>query len=117
MFETILFYAGKDCDSYLSGFILYEKEVTTMSINKISIDKLLNSTDIIQDQIDDIILEIIKERKKKNLSQSQLSQITGIPQATISRLESFNSIPTLQNLIKILNALELSLFLKQNGGK
>lgn len=83
-----------------------------MSIEKISVENSLNKEDEIQDQIDDIILELIKERKKHKITQVQLSKATGIPQATISRLESFNSIPTLQILIKLSNALGLSLYLK-----
>lgn len=84
-------------------------------MKKISLESFLEKKDIIQDQIDDIILELIKERKKKRITQVQLSKITGIPQTTISRLESFNSIPTLQILLKISNALGLSLSLKQIG--
>ena len=83
-----------------------------MSTERISVGTFFENEDIIQDQIDDIISELIKERKKKKLTQVQLSMKTGIPQATISRLESFSSIPTLQILLKIANALELSLFLK-----
>lgn len=86
-----------------------------MSTEKISVESYLKKEDVIQDQIDDIILELIKERKKNKITQVQLSKSTGIPQATISRLESFNSIPTLQILIKISNALGLSLSLKSFG--
>lgn len=86
-----------------------------MSSEKISVENFLKKEDVIQDQIDDIILELIKARKKKRITQVELSKITGIPQATISRLESFNSIPTLQILLKISNTLGLSLFLKQIG--
>ena len=73
--------------------------------------KSLKKNDSIQDQIDDIILELIKERKKQNLSQTKLSQMTGIPQATISRLESFATVPTLYIVIKLSNALNLTLSL------
>lgn len=83
-----------------------------MNIENTSVESFLKKDDLIQDQIDDIILELIKERKKNKITQIQLSKSTGIPQATISRLESFNSIPTLQILIKIANALGLSLQLK-----
>lgn len=86
-----------------------------MSSEKISVENFLKKENVIQDQIDDIILELIKARKKKRITQVELSKITGIPQATISRLESFNSIPTLQILLKISNTLGLSLFLKQIG--
>lgn len=84
------------------------------SVNN-SIEGNINSVDVIQDQIDDIILELIKERKKKKITQMELSKATGIPQATISRLESFNSIPTLQVLIKLSNALNLYILLRQMG--
>lgn len=88
-----------------------------MDTEKISVESFLKKEDLIQNQIDDIIAELIKERKKNKITQIQLSKSTGIPQATISRLESFNSIPTLQILIKIANALGLSLDLKQKGEK
>lgn len=87
-----------------------------MGIEEISIENILHSEDMIQDQIDDIILELIKERKKRKLTQIELSKLSGIPQVTISRLESFNSIPTLQILIKLLNVLDFSLSLKRIRG-
>lgn len=83
-----------------------------LGTEKISVERFLNEENTIQNQIDDIILELIKERKKHKITQVQLSKKTGIPQATISRLESFNSIPTLQILLRIANALGLSLLLK-----
>lgn len=63
----------------------------------------------IQDQIDDLIYELIRERKRQKISQTKLSLETGIPQATISRVESFSCNPTLSVLLKISNALGLSL--------
>lgn len=78
-------------------------------MNKISIESMLENDDDVQNQIDDIIVSLIKERKKKKLTQAQLSEVTGIPQATISRLESFASTPTLQVLIRLSNALGLYL--------
>lgn len=86
-----------------------------MNAEIISVENLLSREDKIQDQIDDIILELIKERKKKKMTQIQLSKETGIPQATISRLESFNSVPTLQVLISVSNSLGFSLSLKCIG--
>lgn len=83
-----------------------------MNTEKISIESLLNIENQVQDQIDDIILELIKKRKQNKITQINLSKLTGIPQATISRIESFNSIPTLQILIKIANALGYTITLK-----
>ncbi|MGF0032225.1 helix-turn-helix domain-containing protein [Bariatricus sp. SGI.154] len=74
----------------------------------------LNTQDVIQDQIDDLIFELIKVRKKNKITQIKLSQMTGIPQTTISRIESLNTIPTLPILMKIINALNFSLVLNKN---
>lgn len=68
-----------------------------------------NKDDSVQDQIDALVSSLIKSRKKQKITQVQLSEKTGIPQATISRVESFRSTPTLQVLIKISQALGLSL--------
>lgn len=76
---------------------------------KISIEELLVKDNPIQDQIDDIIYELVRARKQKKITQIQLSKESGIPQTTISRMESLASIPTLQVLIKIANVLGLSL--------
>lgn len=84
-------------------------------MDMLSIGNLLGSDTSIQDQIDDLIFELIRERKRHRITQVELSNLTGIPQATISRLESFKSIPTLQVLIKLSNALGLSLSLGKQG--
>ena len=86
-----------------------------MNNRSISIEALLYEEDSIQDQIDNIVLELIKVRKKNKMTQTELSRSTGIPQATISRIESLYSVPTLKILLKISNALGLSLSLKQVG--
>lgn len=75
----------------------------------------LNTKDVVQEQIDDLIVDLIKARKKNKITQVKLSQMTGIPQTTISRLESFNTIPTLQILIRIANALDFSLILSRKA--
>ena len=93
-------------------YIISQRGGFVLNIENTSVESFLKKDDLIQDQIDDIILELIKERKRNKITQIQLSKLTGIPQATISRLESFNSIPTLQILIKIANALHLTLQLK-----
>jgi len=83
--------------------------------SRISIEALLNEEDPIQSQIDDLVLELIRTRKRVKITQMQLSDLTGIPQATISRVESFRSIPTLQVLLKLCNALGLSLSFRSGG--
>lgn len=82
-------------------------------MNQFSIGQYLESDTSLQDQIDDLIFELIRVRKKNRITQVALSVQTGIPQATISRLESFKSIPTLQIIIRLANALGLSLNLSR----
>ena len=49
--------------------------------------------------------QIIDARKKQNLTQKQLSAITGINQSDISKLENGNLNPSVAYLQKIANAL------------
>lgn len=82
---------------------------------EISTDRIVDQEVTIQDQIDDLLLLLVKERKKRKISQSELSIRTKIPQPTISRLESFSSVPTLPIVLKLSNALGLKLTLVNNG--
>ena len=59
--------------------------------------------------IDALVLELYKNRKLLGLTQIDLSKRTGMPQATISRVESLNGEPTLDTLVKIADALGMNL--------
>lgn len=63
-----------------------------------------------------IILEIIAEisyaREEKNLTQKELSEISGVPQKTISRLENGKDLPKFSTLFKLLKALNLKMEIK-----
>lgn len=63
--------------------------------------------------IDNIISNIIKTRKQKKLSQAKLSELCELPQATISRLESFSTEPKLSTIVKVCNALNLEIKCQQ----
>ena len=47
-------------------------------------------------------------RKERHISQKQLSEITGIPQADISRLESGEANPTLDKICRIADAFDMN---------
>lgn len=83
-----------------------------MPTEKYSIGEMLKEENPIQDQIDDLVLELIRARKRKKISQVQLSNMIDIPQVTISRIESFRNTPTLPILLKMANALGLFLFFR-----
>lgn len=83
-------------------------------VSKYSYDLAFAGEDWIQDSIDDMVFEVIKQRKKKNISQLELSKIVNVPQSSISRIETFRTVPTLQMLLKICHALDLKLNLIPN---
>ena len=59
----------------------------------------------------DIIDKIVTIRKQRGISQQKLSEMTGILQPVIARVESKKSSPTIEFLSKVLNALDLELSL------
>ena len=64
--------------------------------------------------------ELAEARKKKNITQTELKERTGLTQQVISRIEKDNDIsPSLKNLIKYVNAIgyELTLQPKQTQHK
>ncbi|MCJ8277347.1 MAG: helix-turn-helix transcriptional regulator [Bdellovibrionales bacterium] len=48
-------------------------------------------------------------RKARQMSQNQLSQIAGLPRSTLTHIESGSGNPSLQNLIRIAQALQVSI--------
>ena len=56
-----------------------------------------------------IIDKIIEIRKKKNITQAKLAQLTKLTQSVIARFESKKAEPQLGTLLKILEALDCEL--------
>jgi len=54
-----------------------------------------------------LIAETIKRRNSLNLTQRDLSEMTGLKQAAIARYESLNAIPRIDTFIRIITALGL----------
>ncbi|WP_406019972.1 helix-turn-helix domain-containing protein [Succinivibrio sp.] len=52
-----------------------------------------------------LIESIILARKEKNLTQKELSELTGITQADLSKIENGNVNPSLNTLLKLANGL------------
>ncbi len=59
------------------------------------------------------IQNLVKFRKRKKWSQSQLAEETSLSQQAISSFENGKVSPTLPTLFKIINALELEVTLKE----
>lgn len=57
----------------------------------------------------DIVSSLIKRRQELGLSQRALAERCGIPQSSVSRIESCSVAPKLDTLIKLMQALQLKL--------
>ncbi len=55
------------------------------------------------------IREVLKARKERKLTQKQLSELSGVAQADISRLENGNSNPTVKMLQRLANSMNMDL--------
>lgn len=64
------------------------------------------------DEVQKIKVQLAKTvlmcRNERHVSQKQLSERTGIPQADISRLESAEANPTLDKICRIANAFDMN---------
>lgn len=61
--------------------------------------------------MDNLVLILIKERKKAKLSQSEFAKLINTSQTTVSRMESFDKMPSLSTIIKAAEVLGLKLTL------
>lgn len=59
-----------------------------------------------------IIKAMLDTRNDKSMTQKQLSEITGIPQADISRLENGNANPSLKTLQRLAEGMGMKLKLE-----
>lgn len=82
--------------------------------DNISLNEYDNYQFYINKQISNIIVKIIEKRLFLKMSQRELAKKTGVKQQMIDRIEKMESIPRLYTLIKILNALDLNIGLKDN---
>lgn len=68
----------------------------------------LNDADLRQIEL---IAQLVYSRKKKGITQSKLAEMTGLKQSAIARLEKEGSVPRLDTITKICDALGLKLTL------
>ena len=60
-------------------------------------------------KVNNIIINIIKRRIDLGMSQRDLALKSGIKQPMIARIDKFDNIPRLDTLLKLLDALDLTL--------
>ena len=66
----------------------------------------------IQKDVSNLIIRLIKRRVELNLSQRELAKMTNIKQPMIARIESGDTMPRVDTLLKIIRALNLELTFK-----
>ena len=71
-------------------------------------EKELINSEIIE-EVKGLIGTIIKKRHELGISQRKLAVLCHLPHSSITRIESFQSIPRVDTIIKIMRALDLKL--------
>ena len=56
-----------------------------------------------------IVKAMVEQRNALGLSQRELAALCGIPQSSVARIDSFNTVPNLDTLLKIFQQLGLKL--------
>lgn len=75
-------------------------------------NEMTNEELFVLEEIEDIIIQLLKHRKRRGLTQEEVAKKSGLSRSTISRIESFSLIPDLKTLILICKVYDISLTLK-----
>ncbi|HFL3653724.1 TPA: helix-turn-helix domain-containing protein [Clostridioides difficile] len=81
----------ENLNDLISDFNLDEKLINTIRIER------------------KFLINLVNYRKRKGITQKELSKSTGLTQQSISRIETLSEKPTLTTLIKYLNALDIDI--------
>ena len=68
------------------------------------------------EELASIIGALIEQRQELGITQRDLAALCGIPQSSVARIESFNTTPKLDTLIKIMKPLGLKLTVTTDNG-
>lgn len=60
-----------------------------------------------------LVVQIVKRRKSLGLTQSEVARRAGITQAQVARLETSSSVPSMETVIKVAIALDLTVGFKE----
>lgn len=65
----------------------------------------------IQQNITTLLASVVEERKRQHLTQKDIARRTGIPQPELSRVETGQTIPTMNTFLKIVCSLGMTVTL------
>ena len=95
-----------------------KETVRTYGVWDSSMDQFKKESPWLKDDIEfnekwvDLLALIIDKRRELGLSQREIAEMIDKPQSTIARIEASKTIPNLQTLFKITNALGMSIIIK-----
>ncbi|MFL8710913.1 helix-turn-helix domain-containing protein [Clostridioides sp. GD02377] len=90
----------------MDEFVVVTKENLNDLVSNFNLDgKLIDAIRIERK----FIINLVNYRKRKGITQKELSKLTGLTQQSISRIETLIEKPTLTTLIKYLNALDIDI--------
>lgn len=69
------------------------------------------------EDISRVIVELIEARVERGFTQHQLAEKTGLKQSAIARMESLKSIPRLDTIVKVANALKVRISVDRASAK
>ncbi|MCM1263491.1 MAG: helix-turn-helix domain-containing protein [Butyrivibrio sp.] len=95
---------SKFFDDTMQG-LLEAVEIEKGNISVAERKEMPAKTYYVSDNDKELIEKLIEIRKKENISQSELAEMTGNTQQSISRLEKKSHSPSLQTFCNILSAL------------
>ena len=64
-------------------------------------------------KVEDIIEQIVENRKKSNMSQRLLAYYAHMPQSTLARIETKKTVPGIDTIIRLADALDMDVQLKK----
>lgn len=56
-----------------------------------------------------LIENLVKERKKRSITQKEVAEMTGLSQQAVSRIEKYGNKPSLNNLLKYMYAIGINI--------
>ena len=99
-------------DDTMQG-LLEAVEIKKGNISLIQKDDMPVATFTVSNKEKELIAQMVNLRKKLNISQKQISEITGYKQQAISRIEKSEHSTSLQTFCNILNALGYGLVIEK----
>lgn len=76
-------------------------------VKAVSVEERRNMEEI--EEVSDIVSSIIRRRQELGISQRALAKQCGIPQSSVARIETLETTPRLDTLVKLMQALHLKL--------